>query len=59
MTDEIQVHKFIVEISVYPNGGVYHKMYPIGSARKGFAKKKEKVKAEFADPNDIGQKRLI
>jgi len=40
----IIVHKYIVEISIYPNGKVYHKMFPIGQTKKTMSQKKDRKK---------------
>lgn len=35
----IIVHKYIVEIKIYPNGEVYNNMFPIGKTMQQFKKK--------------------
>lgn len=40
----LTVHKYIVEFTIYPNGKVYTKMFPIGTTLKGMKTKKKKKK---------------
>jgi len=39
---KVMVYKYIVELTIYPNGNVYRKSYPIGTGNV-FKPKKKKV----------------
>jgi len=48
----IPVHKFIIEVRVYPGGFVPPpKIYPIGITREKFHKRKKKPKKLMAEPD--------
>lgn len=43
-TNEVVVHKFYLEIQIYPGGKVFPKIVPLGKFNKGKAKTKAKKK---------------
>lgn len=53
---EVITYKYIVELSVYPNGKCFHKMYPISKNAKNTKPKKEpKVLGEV----EVGEEVLL
>ena len=52
MSEGITVYKFMVELRLYPNGKLYHKMFPIGSTKQEMGQKKKIVTKtlEYEEP---------
>ena len=55
------VHKFMVEIAIYPSGKAFPKVYPVGQTMKGMQKPKPKKgkKIETKAITEVKNKRLL
>lgn len=53
----IDVHRFMVEFTIYPNGKVFPRMFPVGHTKKEFSQKKhrtgEKAQTVLVDEEEV------